>query len=343
MSIFSEKRYPEIIIKSDNSSWVLDQLSIEIEDSLKCKFNFSRNKFYNYFNKQYLFYINKYEILKKKLNKNFIGVSFFHIDPLQEAQNKIILKKLKYCKQIKCIQVTNGLTQKYLIKKGVNKNKIFKIPIGIDIKKFPFFTLKRKEKLKKNKNLQNYLVIGSFQKDGVGWKDGNAPKKVKGPDILVKILKKLNKIVPVHVVLTGPARGYVINKLKKNHISFEHHFLKNYSDIRKYYSFLDCYIVSSRSEGGPRSILESMASGVPIFSTYVGQAPDIIKNNFNGQLYKINELDSVCRKIIKIYKNKKMFAFLTKNARKTSKKYSHNVLKKNWIKFFRQLVEKDVS
>ena len=28
------------------------------------------------------------------------------------------------------------------------------------------------------------IIIGSFQKDGVGWEEGNEPKLIKGPDIL---------------------------------------------------------------------------------------------------------------------------------------------------------------
>ena len=41
---------------------------------------------------------------------------------------------------------------------------------------------------------RNSILIGSFQKDGVGWKEGIKPKLIKGPDIFVKVLDKLNQL-----------------------------------------------------------------------------------------------------------------------------------------------------
>ena len=46
---------------------------------------------------------------------------------------------------------------------------------------------------------------------------------------------------------------------------------------------LDMYMVTSREEGGPMGLLESMACGVPVVSTPVGMAPDLLQNNLiNG-------------------------------------------------------------
>jgi glycosyltransferase involved in cell wall biosynthesis len=42
------------------------------------------------------------------------------------------------------------------------------------------------------------------------------------------------------------------------------------SDLNELYNCLDLYIVSSRVEGGPRSIMECGLSKVPIISTDVG-------------------------------------------------------------------------
>jgi len=41
---------------------------------------------------------------------------------------------------------------------------------------------------------------------------------------------------------------------------------------------LDLYIVASREEGEPKAILESMASGVPLVTTEVGQAMDFVEH-----------------------------------------------------------------
>ena len=88
------------------------------------------------------------------------------------------------------------------------------------------------------------------------------------------------------------------------------------------------YLVSSRVEGGPRAILESMASGTIIFSTRVGQSEEIIKNNENGFLYDEKNIDNISNKIIQIYKNHKKRAEIIQKARQTSLNFSYLKIKK---------------
>jgi len=101
--------------------------------------------------------------------------------------------------------------------------------------------------------------------------------------VLCDVLTILKHRVPeLHVLLTGPARGYVITRLLEIGLPHTHRYLDRYADIGLYYQALDAYVVASRQEGGPKAILEAMSSGVPIISTRVGQAMDIIKHGVNG-------------------------------------------------------------
>ena len=36
-------------------------------------------------------------------------------------------------------------------------------------------------------------MVGSFQKDGEGWEEGLTPKHIKGPDVFVEVVKRLNR------------------------------------------------------------------------------------------------------------------------------------------------------
>ena len=45
---------------------------------------------------------------------------------------------------------------------------------------------------------------------------------------------------------------------------------------------IDAYVVASRQEGGPKAVLESMACGVPLVTTRVGQAIDLVQHGVNG-------------------------------------------------------------
>ena len=46
--------------------------------------------------------------------------------------------------------------------------------------------------------------------------------------------------------------------------------------LNKLYNILDLYLVTSRIEGGPQAILESSLIQIPIVSTDVGVAPEIL-------------------------------------------------------------------
>ena len=51
----------------------------------------------------------------------------------------------------------------------------------------------------------------------------------------------------------------------------------------------------SREEGGPKGIIEAMAAGVPVVSTRVGMAPDIIVHGRTGWLADSDDAASLAR------------------------------------------------
>ncbi len=132
-------------------------------------------------------------------------------------------------------------------------------------------------------------IIGNFHRDTEGH-DFTKPKLVKGPDVFIEIVRSLKKRNHnIHVLLAGPRRFWIRQQLNKLQIpyTFVGELLENQDDIdvnilpRKtlntLYNLLDLYLVTSRSEGGPRSILESSASRCKIISTKVGLANDVLQ------------------------------------------------------------------
>ena len=70
-----------------------------------------------------------------------------------------------------------------------------------------------------------------------------------------------------------------------------HYFeMGEFSVINELYNCLDLYIVSSRYEGGPQSVLECGITRTPIISTRVGIADEILSSE---SLYSINNFENV--------------------------------------------------
>jgi len=57
------------------------------------------------------------------------------------------------------------------------------------------------------------------------------------------------------------------------------------------YASLDALVVASRDEGGPYTMLESMACGTPVIATPVGLVPEVIEDGVNG--IRVGATDSV--------------------------------------------------
>ncbi|MEM9773548.1 MAG: glycosyltransferase family 4 protein, partial [Chloroflexota bacterium] len=167
---------------------------------------------------------------------------------------------------------TSTIMKNRMLGWGLPENKITRIPLGIDLDQFKPAPTAKKSKIRQQLGIpEKAFVVGSFQKDGVGWGEGMMPKYVKGPDYFVEAMVQAKKNIPnLFVLLTGPARGFVKKGLSKADVPFIHNILPNFSHIPQYYQALDCYLVASREEGGPKAVLEAQAAGVPLITTRVG-------------------------------------------------------------------------
>ena len=151
---------------------------------------------------------------------------------------------------------------------GYFKNPIFVLPYWIETTKFKPLSIENKKSIKLALNIpNNKIIIGSFQRDTE--KDLVSPKLEKGPDIFCDIVENLNKD-KIFILLAGPRRNYVTNRLQKANIEYLNLGHIEYQKMNELYNAINYYLVTSRVEGGPQAILESMASGTPIYSTPVG-------------------------------------------------------------------------
>ena len=63
----------------------------------------------------------------------------------------------------------------------------------------------------------------------------------------------------------------------------------DFKTLNELYNCLNLYVVSSRVEGGPQSIMECASSMTPLISTDVGIASEILSNR---SIYNIDNLEN---------------------------------------------------
>jgi glycosyltransferase involved in cell wall biosynthesis len=241
------------------------------------------------------------------------------------------------------IQVTHAEMRDLVLAAGVEPASVHVIRIGIDLEHFPAVDPERRRMAREAIGLgRDTFVVGSFQKDGVGWGEGLEPKLVKGPDVLVAALEHVGgEVDELHVLLTGPARGYVRRELDRLGIPYTHVLAKDRSGLARAYQALDVYVVASRQEGGPKGVLESMASGIPLVTTRVGQAQEIAADGASALVIDVDDPEAIARAVLRVRDDRALAAALVTAGRATAEQYTNERLDSAWDALLRQLLERD--
>lgn len=249
--------------------------------------------------------------IKIKLTKNWINADIIHAVWYSQLNNwrtyfwkkKYIIavvtneieihnEKFEEVKQkVNLWVVANSKQKKFLESKNVEV--VFQ-PYYVDESIFRPLNLNREEICKElnidyNK-IKNKFIIVSAQRDSLG-SDLLKPKWQKDPDLLIEILMKFQQHNSEFILLlAGPRRHYIISKCREYKIPFYYIGIESKTDdlhvnnlsnqkVNCLYNLGDAYIVTSKSEGGPKSIIESSWTKTPILSTNVGIASDILRND----------------------------------------------------------------
>jgi glycosyltransferase involved in cell wall biosynthesis len=277
-----------------------------------------------------------------------LGLSYFHGRPgtagfpeFDEAYDTL----RRHAGRIERIQVTHREMEELMVSAGVPAERVFRIPIGVELGRFPLGDEELRSSARISLGLpQSAFVLGSFQKDGVGLGEGLRPKLIKGPDALVDLVQRVRDRIPeLFVLLTGLARGYVRQELDRIGVPHRHLLLPSRAELARAYHALDVYAVTSRQEGGPKAVLESMATGVPLVTTRVGQAPELVVDRENGILADVDDLEALAAGVERIRDDTDLGHRLREHGRRTAEQYADERLDPQWGKLLAGFVRQDPS
>jgi glycosyltransferase involved in cell wall biosynthesis len=293
--------YSRLMLVDDSPLWVLAWEMRELAAlARRLGVQIAAPKWMNLSERQAIFFASQFIVLTADVwpgRNHAVGTAYFHGKPgTGVPEFDACYARLRQMHPvIQRIQASHTEMRDIILESGIAAEKVFLIPIGINLSFFQVQTSHSRREARARLNIpESAVVVGSFQKDGVGWGEGLAPKLIKGPDVFLETMAILQHRIPeLFVLLSGPARGYVKAGLERLRVPYKHIYLSSYPEVGQLFQALDVYIVASRQEGGPKAVLEAMASGVPLVTTRVGQAMDLVQHELNGWMVDSEDADGL--------------------------------------------------
>jgi glycosyltransferase involved in cell wall biosynthesis len=226
------------------------------------------------------------------------------------------------------ISISSEIRQK-LIYAGIELERIFNIPNGVDTDRFKPVDDLSKGKLRDNLGIDNKFTViftGSFDEN-------------KNPYLISRAFHRFSTRYDAQLLLIGPDRDgghqrLKINDFIKNNNIANIRVLDFVDDIELYYQASDLFILPSIHEGLSNSLLEAQACGLPAIVTRISGSEDLIDESLNGSFIE-PEPGSIANAFEEYKRNSDKLTKYSKCAREIIlKKYScEEVLQKHLLLF----------
>jgi len=109
-----------------------------------------------------------------------------------------------------------------------------------------------------------------------------------------------------HLVLVGEGalREQLEEQAKNLGLAGQSHFLGLRTDIPDVLGAMDVFVLSSDYEGNPLSVMEAMASGLPIVSTAAGGVPDLFESGKEGIIVRPGDVQGLSNSMVSLLGNR---------------------------------------
>lgn len=206
---------------------------------------------------------------------------------------KNLLSRNKYRKNVDVIIAISEGVKDVLLQGGIAPEVIEVIPSGIDFS--PFDEVQSRDFLRREFSFapDDFLVGIVAQLEDH-----------KGHKYLIeaaKILKERTSNIKIVIVGKGSLELELDQQARELHVDDLVYFLGFREDVPQIMASLDLFVLSSYLEGLGTSIMDAMASRLPVVATAVGGIPEIVINNQTGILVPARNPQALAEAILKLY------------------------------------------
>ncbi len=130
----------------------------------------------------------------------------------------------------------------------------------------------------------------------------------------VALARRANPAIELLIVGDGPDRETLRNEAGALSVSDNVRFLGERRDIPRLLSACDMFVLASRWEGSPLTVMEAMAAGRAVICSAVGGVPEIVEDGRSGLLVRSGDVGALAGAIIELAKDPDRRAALGRRA-----------------------------
>jgi len=163
---------------------------------------------------------------------------------------------------------------------------------------------------------------------------GRLEEKIKNFTLLLNgfsISKVYENGTKLLIIGDGSDKDFILSKITE--LQLENHvaLLPFRKDIRPYIHYAKCSVLTSRFEGFPMSVIESLAVGIPVISVDCETGPrEIIQNNYNGLLIENHNETALGNAIKTLFEDDDLYQICKNNSQKSVEHLSLTTIAQQW-------------
>jgi glycosyltransferase involved in cell wall biosynthesis len=141
----------------------------------------------------------------------------------------------------------------------------------------------------------------------VGWV-GRMTGVKRGPDVLraFRLLRDRGIDATLCMVGDGPEREQIEQLAGELGLMHDCLFPGYQEDVGPFFAAFDAFVLPSANEGTPVTAIESLASGCPVVATDVGGVSDVVRDEVDGFLVTLDDLDAIADRLARLAADPKL-------------------------------------
>lgn len=212
------------------------------------------------------------------------------------------------------IAVSKDLEQWLISQVGVGPQKVSQIYNGVDHQRFTAQTVKPLALLPQRwQGLDGIVLAGTVGR----------LTPVKDQQLLLRAVARLREAQPLAcqqlrlvIVGDGPLRGDIEQLIEQLGLQEIVWLAGDRNDVPDLLSAMDIFLLPSLGEGISNTVLEAMASSLPIIATAVGGNVELVQPQVNGELIPVGDEQALAEALLHLLVNKEERNKLGTNGRK---------------------------